>query len=98
MLGISLKITYTDGYYCGQMNSRGQMHGVGVYRWQNGDSYQGDWFNDRFQGFGVYHWAVSNETYGGELVNDKAEGYGIRLCGDGRIEDGQWNNGQYVGI
>lgn len=37
-----------EGYWL-----NGKRHGKGIYRWNNGETYNGDWKNDRMNGYGV---------------------------------------------
>lgn len=38
-------------------------HGQGEERFSNGDSYKGEYQNNRFDGFGTYTWKVGDATY-----------------------------------
>ena len=40
------------------------MHGYGVYRWQDGRLYEGDYFNDKKHGNGRYVWADGRQYIG----------------------------------
>lgn len=32
------------------------MHGKGVYTWKDGRKYEGDYFDDKKHGYGIYIW------------------------------------------
>lgn len=46
------------------LTMRAKKHGVGLYIWQDGSSYNGDWFENRIEGHGVYKWK-DGRTYTG---------------------------------
>lgn len=92
----------TEGQrYAGGWGQNGaQGHGVttfigGVF---NGDSYQGEHADNRYQGYGVYNWANNeNNTPGqlrfeGQFTNDEANGVGVRIYRDGQIRSGEVAN------
>ena len=58
-----VRVRYETGFYDGQMMS-GMWHGYGVYKWNNGDVYIGEWHQSRFHGYGVYHWASKDNRRG----------------------------------
>jgi hypothetical protein len=33
------------------------MHGKGAYRWKDGRKYEGEYENDKKNGYGIYQWA-----------------------------------------
>ena len=47
-------ITYQNGYYEGEVNFRGERHGYGVYQWNTGNRYEGEWRDDKREGRGIY--------------------------------------------
>lgn len=49
----------------------GKRHGKGIYRWNNGETYNGDWKNDRMNGYGVFT-KVDGSVYEGEFKDDVA--------------------------
>ena len=44
--------------------------GKGIYRWANGDSYEGDWVDSEMTGKGVFRWPNGN-IYDGDFLDDK---------------------------
>lgn len=69
-----------EGYYTGDImrNKHGTpvMHGKGKMIFDYGGSYDGDWKNNKANGYGI-HTFYSGETYEGEFVDDMPEGYGV---------------------
>ena len=43
--------------YVGDRIGLGHMHGKGTYKWEDGNTYEGDWDNDVRHGRGTYIWA-----------------------------------------
>lgn len=46
------------------------MHGYGVYSWQDGRKYEGQYLKDKKHGYGVYMWA-DGRKYEGYWMNGK---------------------------
>jgi len=42
-----------NGIYEGELNDKGQRHGKGIMRYENGDVYEGDWKDGKMQGKGT---------------------------------------------
>ncbi len=40
------------------------MHGMGIYTWQDGRKYEGEYADDKKHGYGVYNW-VDGRVYRG---------------------------------
>ena len=71
----------------------GRKHGKGVKTWANGDRYEGEFFEDRIEGFGVYvfgrgPWA--GERYEGDYLADRRHGYGVYHWASGDVYSGPW--------
>lgn len=68
-------------------------------KWRRGpgqsDQYEGEYRNDKKEGFGVFSWADGN-VYRGNYVNDLREGYGEMFWVDGIVYKGQWKEGNQV--
>lgn len=67
------------------------------------ESYEGDWVEDKMQGFGIYNYS-SGDIYEGEFNNNKHEGFGKYFFSDGSKYEGEWldhkmhGSGQYTDI
>ena len=75
------------------MSGQGQRHGQGRMTYDEGDSFCGEWSQDRPHGHGVFTHANS-DTYTGEWVRGFKNGFGV-FCyseGDYRYE-GTWAGG-----
>ena len=58
----------------------------------NGDSYEGEYMNDKKNGKGIYIWK-NGSKYEGNFQNDYRHGYGQMRWQDGRTYKGNWLNG-----
>lgn len=77
--------------YVGEFKG-GLKHGKG--RWKSGkghqsNTYDGDYCNDKKQGFGVFLWASGN-TYKGQYSEDERDGFGEMKWTDGSVYQGDW--------
>ena len=57
----------------------GMKEGYGVYYYENGDKYDGNWKNDKKEGKGYYFYNQTGEVYKGNFNNDLPNGMGIYL-------------------
>lgn len=61
----------------------GKRHGQGVRVWSDGSRYEGDWFQDRIHGFGIYIQAGDlGERYEGSFKEGVRQGRGIASWGN----------------
>ena len=56
---------------------------------QNGDLYEGNWINDRLEGYGLYRYVAGDEIKG-NWSNDRLIGKGTYSTPDGAIFEGEW--------
>ena len=49
---------------------------LGIYEWNDGRRYDGDWKNNQMHGKGVFTWD-NGKRYEGEYKDDKKNGYGV---------------------
>jgi hypothetical protein len=85
--------------YTGEFKA-GKKHGKGVKTWANGDRYEGDFAEERIEGFGTYtfgrgRWA--GETYTGEYRAGRRHGHGVYRWATGDVYDGPWRDDVPVG-
>ncbi len=66
---LSVKLPGGDVFF-GTLNSKDQREEFGVYIWESGEKYTGDFHNNLRNGHGVYKWATG-ETFEGEWRNDE---------------------------
>lgn len=69
------------------------MAGIGVYRWVDGRTYNGEFQSDRKHGYGVYTWPDGRQ-YSGYWVEGKQHGLGIyQVPAEKKIKHGLWEGG-----
>ena len=71
------------------------MHGRGVYTWQDGRKYEGEYLHDKKHGYGYYVWA-DGRKYEGEWSHGKQHGKGKYILLDGSVKLGLWQNGKRI--
>ena len=64
------------------------MHGRGIFRWNDGRTYEGDFVNDRKEGQGVLVWK-DGRKYDGQWKNGKQDGFGFYTDEKG-TQRGKW--------
>lgn len=69
----------------------GKKHGIGLFKWPNGESAEAEWKNDRCDGKGVYYWP-DGSRYEGSFRNGKREGKGVYYWPDGSSYEGVWHD------
>ena len=85
--------------YTGEFRA-GRKHGKGTKTWANGDRYEGDFVEERIEGFGTYTfgrgpWA--GESYTGEYLGGQRHGHGVYRWASGDVYDGPWREDVPVG-
>ena len=91
------KLDFSDGSYEGQINSDGEKHGFGIYRWIDGSIYEGDYRNDLRHGKGRFLWA-NGESYEGDYLKDERTGKGTYNWPDGSLYKGEFLAGKRHGV
>ena len=83
--GLKKIIIYENGeYYIGPLLN-GLRNGKGVIYYKNGKmKYEGDFVNDKFEGYGKYIWE-NGDYYIGEFLNGLRNGKGTKYYKDGNI-------------
>jgi hypothetical protein len=79
----------------------GRKHGKGVKTWANGDRYEGEFFEDRLEGFGVYVFgrgAWAGERYEGDYLVGRRHGYGVYRWTTGDVYSGPWQDDVATGF
>jgi hypothetical protein len=77
--------------YEGELNNEGKKHGQGMYRWPNGRTYIGEWYDNQMDGDGVETWP-NGSKYQGQLKANKRHGQGAFTWADGRQYIGRIKN------
>lgn len=91
------------GVYTGEWRD-GKPNGVGTLtiqetndRWDTGDTlWSEEWEDGLIEGYGEWRSAVDG-AYDGNFVAGLKDGYGKMWFGDGKVFDGQWAKGAFVG-
>lgn len=92
-----VKIRFEDrkATYYGEV-LQGKANGLGVLMWDNGNRFEGEFFNNDFDGIGI---GYTEFGYGfGECKNGKSNGFGISNSNNGNKYEGYWVNGNQTGI
>jgi hypothetical protein len=74
-----------------------QVHGIGLIKRADGDSYLGELKHHRGHGYGTFHWAHNGQTYTGQYKDDDRNGYGVDTWPDGEAHYGQYIDGKWEG-
>lgn len=61
---VSHRIKFPGGEYLGSLNRRGQKHGTGKMKYDNGNEYEGEWMNDKRAGKGTTKYSSGNVYIG----------------------------------
>lgn len=80
------------GTYEGDLNGDGQRHGFGVLLCDNGNSFEGEWKNDKRDGIGIARYS-SGDVYDGQWHRGRRHGHGVMYIEAGDTYIGSWKNG-----
>lgn len=61
---VSQRVKFPGGEYFGSLNRRGQKHGAGKMKYDNGNVYEGEWMNDKRAGKGTTKYSSGNVYIG----------------------------------
>lgn len=64
-------------------------NGFGAYRYQNGDTYEGQWQGGAYHGHGRKTWH-NGDAYEGRFQNSQRHGQGRMTFASGEVYDGEW--------
>ncbi|CAN6486720.1 unnamed protein product [Victoria cruziana] len=89
-------IVYSNGdVYEGEFH-KGKCSGSGVYYYCMSGRYEGDWVDEKYDGYGVETWARGSR-YRGQYRQGLRHGYGVYRFYTGDVYAGEWSNGQSHG-
>jgi len=89
------KIEFENGVFIGNViNSKKE--GKGIFYYNNGSRYEGDWKNDIKEGKGIFYYN-NGDRYEGDWKNGIIEGKGIVYYNNGDREIGDYLNNQRKG-
>ena len=86
--------TYPDGVYTGYF-IKGKRDGPGIFKWDNGDNYDGKWADDKRSGHGIF--SNKEGVYVGNWEDDKINGFGEKVWNNGEKYIGNWVDGKRDG-
>jgi len=70
------------------------MNGFGEFRWTDGKKYNGNYIDDKKEGFGIYYWKEPQiKVYIGFWKNGKHDGVGKYISKD-KSKVGLWEKGE----
>lgn len=87
---------YSNGdIYEGEFH-KGKCSGSGVYYYHMSGRYEGDWIDEKYDGYGVETWAKGSR-YRGQYRQGLRNGIGLYRFYTGDVYAGEWSNGQCHG-
>ncbi|KAL8088953.1 hypothetical protein AgCh_038647 [Apium graveolens] len=75
---------------------KGKCSGSGVYYYNMSGRYEGDWIDEKYDGYGVETWAKGSR-YRGQYRQGLRHGFGVYRFYTGDVYSGEWCNGQSHG-
>jgi hypothetical protein len=94
------KLMYKDygdwGSWTGDLDWSGKRTGKGIMTYEAGTIYEGEFVNDKYEGYGKYTWDDS-DSYEGDWKDGERHGKGIFRSGDGTVQYSMYDNGRSVG-
>ena len=98
------KMTYAEDDLSGRKEYEGawandRFHGYGVFRWNSGSVYEGNFSEGYRDGEGIYTYSAASACvrYEGNYVKDKVNGFGKLIYRDGSCYEGDFKNGKLDG-
>ena len=70
-------------------------NGKGVYKWKDGDKYDGGWKDGKFHGKGTYFYS-NGSTFLGMYKQGKKHGEGVYIDAKGKHFEGFWELGKRI--
>jgi len=72
------------------------MEGMGIYKWNDGRSYHGEYLDDKKHGYGIYRWQDGRQ-YKGYWNHGKQHGLGVyQVASENREKFGLWEDGKRI--
>lgn len=71
-------------------------HGHGIFSWESGNVYKGNYKEDERDGYGEMYWTDGSQ-YKGDWKKGVQHGYGSLVAADGTHLEGYYDNNMYVG-
>ncbi|KAJ4954008.1 hypothetical protein NE237_030840 [Protea cynaroides] len=93
--GCAVQVYSNGDVYEGEFH-KGKCSGSGVYYYYMSGRYEGDWVDEKYDGYGVETWARGSR-YRGQYRHGLRHGYGVYRFYTGDVYAGEWSNGQSHG-
>ena len=93
--GSWVQVYSTGDVYEGEFH-KGKCSGSGVYYYHMKGRYEGDWIDEKYDGYGVETWAKGSR-YRGQYRQGLRHGIGVYRFYTGDVYAGEWSNGQCHG-
>ncbi|KAG2676508.1 hypothetical protein I3760_12G055600 [Carya illinoinensis] len=93
--GSSVKVYSNGDVYEGEFH-KGKCSGSGVYYYHMSGRYEGDWIDEKYDGYGVETW-VKGSRYRGQYRQGLRHGIGLYKFYTGDVYAGEWSKGQCHG-
>ena len=93
-------INYPNGNtYIGEKNNNNLKEGIGKIYYINlkYERYEGEFKNDKREGYGIHYFYFNAEKYEGDFQNNKREGFGILYNPNGTRYEGEFKDGRKEG-
>ena len=71
------------------------MHGEGVFLWPDNRRYEGNYVNEKKEGFGIFYWP-NGKVYKGFWKDGYHHGKGVMTETDGSKKSGIWHKGELI--
>ena len=71
--------------------------GKGIYTWTSGARYEGNFKNDKFNGYGILYYPSGEKQVEGNFINDLVNGQGNYFWENGSKYVGNFKNGKFNG-
>ena len=91
-------ITSNEGKYIGQINAKtGKLEGKGIFMWNNGEKYIGNWKDGCMNGEGALFDKDNKKIFEGHYLNNKKYGQGKLYIKDNEYYEGEFFNDKMEG-
>jgi hypothetical protein len=96
-----------NGHYNGNVNTTGEKHGFGIFKYTSGNIYEGHFRNDQRHGHGYFKQTsryvmcegrLATGIYTGSWKNDFKDGYGKYIFSNGDVYEGYFCKGSMHGM